>query len=53
VLEINPRLTTSYVGMHRAIGFNPARLVLDMFYNDAFELPLTIARNVVVISLNE
>ena len=53
VLEINPRLTTSYVGMHRAIGFNPARLVLDMFYNDAFELPLTMARNVVVISLNE
>lgn len=33
VLEINPRLTTSYVGLKRAIGCNPARLVLDLFYN--------------------
>jgi predicted ATP-grasp superfamily ATP-dependent carboligase len=30
VLEINPRLTTSYVGLHRALGVNPAGLVLDL-----------------------
>lgn len=53
VIEINPRLTTSYVGMRRATGCNPARLVLDMFYNAAFEMPPTLARNVVEISLNE
>lgn len=53
VLEINPRLTTSYVGLRQATGCNPARLVLDLFYNDIFDLPLTMARNVVEISLDE
>lgn len=33
VLEINPRLTTSYVGLRQATGLNPARLVLDLLYN--------------------
>lgn len=31
VLEINPRLTTSYAGLRRAIGLNPAQLVLDLW----------------------
>ena len=53
VLEINPRLTTSYVGLRRAMDCNPAQLVLDMFYNAAFERPLTMARNVVEISLDQ
>ena len=30
VLEINPRLTTSYAGLGKAIGQNPARLVLGL-----------------------
>jgi len=30
VIEVNPRLTTSYAGLHRAIGVNPAQLVLDL-----------------------
>lgn len=30
VIEVNPRLTTSYVGLHRAIGINPAQLVLEL-----------------------
>ena len=30
VLEINPRLTTSYVGLRQSIGQNPAALILDM-----------------------
>ena len=30
VLEVNPRLTTSYAGLRRAIGLNPAQLVLDL-----------------------
>lgn len=29
VLEINPRLTTSYRGLRRALGINPAALVLE------------------------
>ncbi len=30
ILEVNPRLTTSYVGLKRSIGVNPARLVVDL-----------------------
>ncbi|WP_045225172.1 ATP-grasp domain-containing protein [Methyloterricola oryzae] len=30
VLEINPRLTTSYAGLRDALGLNPARLLLDL-----------------------
>ena len=29
VLEINPRLTTSYAGLRKALGINPAQLILD------------------------
>jgi predicted ATP-grasp superfamily ATP-dependent carboligase len=31
VLEINPRLTTAYVGLRRALGVNCARLVMELF----------------------
>jgi predicted ATP-grasp superfamily ATP-dependent carboligase len=51
VLEINPRLTTSYVGLHQACGLNPARLILDMFYNDCLHVP-TISFNKVDVSTN-
>jgi predicted ATP-grasp superfamily ATP-dependent carboligase len=30
VVEVNPRLTTSYAGLRRAIGANPARMVLEL-----------------------
>jgi predicted ATP-grasp superfamily ATP-dependent carboligase len=30
VLEINPRLTTSYAGLHQSLGINPAGLVLKL-----------------------
>lgn len=29
VMEVNPRLTTSYVGLRRVIGFNPAQGVIN------------------------
>jgi tyramine---L-glutamate ligase len=29
VVEINPRITTSYVGLHASIARNPAQLILD------------------------
>jgi predicted ATP-grasp superfamily ATP-dependent carboligase len=34
VLEVNPRLTTSYVGLRQAIGVNPAALVLRLLQDD-------------------
>jgi predicted ATP-grasp superfamily ATP-dependent carboligase len=30
VLEVNPRMTTSYAGLHASIGCNPAALALDL-----------------------
>ncbi len=30
ILEVNPRLTTSYVGLRRALDFNPAELMLQL-----------------------
>lgn len=30
VLDVNPRLTTAYAGLHASIGCNPAALVLDL-----------------------
>jgi predicted ATP-grasp superfamily ATP-dependent carboligase len=53
VLEVNPRLTTSYAGLRRASGCNPARLVMDMHYNGGFTAPSVIERNIVEILLNE
>ena len=52
VLEVNPRLTTSYVGLHQAIACNPAKLVLDLLYNHHFEWPHTISRNLVEVILH-
>ncbi len=42
ILEVNPRLTTSYCGLRAARGINPAQLLLDTLQgkalppNDAF-----------------
>lgn len=57
VLEINPRLTTSYVGLHRAMGHNPAGLLLDLLYNARFssaefQMPDSMQCNVVEVSLD-
>ena len=53
VLEVNPRLTTSYAGLEQAIGRNPAKLILDMFYNGSFSSPPLIERNIVEVRLDE
>jgi predicted ATP-grasp superfamily ATP-dependent carboligase len=52
VLEINPRLTTSYAGLHRAIGRNPAGLVLDLLYNGRMTGTDKLQRNVVRVSID-
>jgi len=60
VLEINPRLTTSYVGLREATGVNTAGLILQLFsadldYNQSFTQPFslpTISRTIVDISLH-
>lgn len=50
VLEINPRTTTSYVGLRSSIGINPAGLILDLWRDGALpKLPRIAARQVDVM----
>ena len=39
VVDVNPRLTTSYVALRRALGINPAALVLELLRRDAERPP--------------
>ena len=50
VVEINPRLTTSYVGLSEAMQINPAKLILDCLLEEHIEMP-AIAKNRVEILL--
>ncbi len=50
VIEINPRLTTSYVGLEQAIDYNPAQLIMDCVLSDKFSMP-NLARKQVFIQL--
>jgi predicted ATP-grasp superfamily ATP-dependent carboligase len=56
VVEINPRITTSYIGLRESIGLNPAQLILDLacceLSNNTFALPLNMMNKPVKISLN-
>jgi predicted ATP-grasp superfamily ATP-dependent carboligase len=49
-VEINPRLTTSYVGLHEAIGHNPAKIILESITDANFTMPV-LQRNVIEIAL--
>jgi tyramine---L-glutamate ligase len=48
VIEINSRITTSYVGLRRAMGVNPAQLLIDAIETPNFQLP-KIQKKVVTI----
>ena len=50
VIDINPRLTSSYAGLHKAIGHNPAQIILACILQPHFKLPL-LQRNIVEIAL--
>ena len=39
ILEINPRLTTSFAGLHESLGINPSKLILDVFFDPQFTMP--------------
>lgn len=49
VLDVNPRLTAAYVGLHASIGCNPAGLVLDLLKGEpSLALPAHMRRAVSV-----
>lgn len=51
VLEVNPRLTTSYAGLRQFLGFNPAALVLDLWRSGRLPEVHPIAEMAVEIGL--
>ena len=48
VVEINPRLTTSYVGLREATGQNPAKLIINTLTQLDYQWP-NLQQNVVTI----
>lgn len=39
IVEINPRLTTSYIHLHQAMGCNPAVMVMNAILASTFSMP--------------
>ncbi len=50
VVEINPRLTTCYIGLRDSIGTNPAELIVNTLTQSDFVWP-TLQRNLVNINV--
>ncbi len=50
VMEINPRLTTAYIGLHESIGANPAELIINTLAQPDYRWP-TLQRNPVSINV--
>ena len=50
VLEINPRLTSSYTGLRSALGLNPARLVIDLMHTRQLPAPPERAINSIEVT---
>jgi predicted ATP-grasp superfamily ATP-dependent carboligase len=51
VLEVNPRLTTSYVGLRRSLGVNPAELVLALLKRGLSEITPPFVRRPTEVSV--
>jgi predicted ATP-grasp superfamily ATP-dependent carboligase len=49
IVDINPRLTTAYVGLRESLNFNPAQLLVNMMKQGLSGLPLNIQRNAIEI----
>lgn len=55
VVEVNPRITTSYIALHKSLNINPAKLILELAKAPVsmFKLPENMATNEVLIHINE
>jgi len=49
VIDINPRLTSSYAGLRKAIGHNPAKIILDCLLAPNFKMPVLQKNRVEVV----
>ena len=51
VVEINPRITSSYIGLRESLDYNPARLIFDMMKQTNFDLPTDLKNKPVEVQL--
>lgn len=52
VVEINPRITTSYIGLRESLNYNPASLILDLATQPIFVMPNNLNNHIVKIALH-
>ena len=52
VLEINPRLTDSYIGLHRSLGCNPAAIIIDSLRNQNLSALSFIRRDPIQVTVS-
>lgn len=52
VIEVNPRLTTAYAGLHQSLGYNPAKLLLSLINESNISLVTDKTCTAVTIKLN-
>ena len=53
LVEVNPRLTISYVGLKSAIGINPANLILQTFIDEKLPQVDLISGQTVTVEVGE
>lgn len=51
IVEINPRITTSYIGLQQSLHYNPAELILGLV-NEDFSLPKHLTTHAVEVHVN-
>lgn len=51
LVEINPRLTISYVGLKKALGINPAKLMLECFFRKQIPILASTQNNMVIVEV--
>mgnify|MGYP003624440198 CR=1 FL=1 len=51
IVDINPRLTTSYVGLRQSLKLNPTQLLLTMIEQGLSALPLNTQRHAIEITI--
>jgi len=49
IIDINPRLTTSYIGLHRSLQLNPSQLLFTMMNTTLADLPKITQRHPIEI----
>lgn len=53
VVEINPRITTSYIGLRESLGCNPAQLIWDLTDDPSCKWTTNLSAKAVDINLNK